>query len=297
MANHQIDREFDTSASDCDIIDFCKQSPSIHESELGSRVVRIAKNSVVKIGMNVTAGEAANQAFVSEHADPSILVVPRVLRYFEDKSSRLGYLVMEYIDGTVVEMLDADQRLKLIAPIANAITHLQHLPLPPNQPPGPLGGGLARGYVWSDDGISAPFESVCQFEAFINDCVRHLSQRQLQNHPTPLMTFHDDPLIMCHTDLNPRNIICVGDGRICFLDWSFGGVYPKIFETYSLAARVNWESPPHFREILMQLGITEPWSDQRLITLNKLCHYLTSHMQLVPYNTRNIRMSLIAEFI
>lgn len=114
MANDQIDhgfdREFDFTLSDEAIIELCVHSPIICESELRSRVFKITKNTVVKISMNVSANEAANQTFVSKNADLQILLAPRVFRFFKDESRRYGYLVMEYIDSIVLETLDAGQR-------------------------------------------------------------------------------------------------------------------------------------------------------------------------------------------
>jgi thiamine kinase-like enzyme len=38
------------------------------------------------------------------------------------------------------------------------------------------------------------------------------------------------PLVLCHLDLAPRNIIWLADGSVCFIDWASAGFYPRFFE-------------------------------------------------------------------
>lgn len=38
------------------------------------------------------------------------------------------------------------------------------------------------------------------------------------------------PLVLCHLDLAPRNILWLSDGSVCFLDWATAGFYPRLFE-------------------------------------------------------------------
>ena len=43
------------------------------------------------------------------------------------------------------------------------------------------------------------------------------------------------PLVLCHCDMNMRNILVGDDGRLYLLDWSMSGFYPPWFEY------VNWK--------------------------------------------------------
>jgi hypothetical protein len=68
------------NASQKQLIDACRSGdyPIIGGCEFGRHVVRISQNAVLKSGSGVTAAEAATQAYVYEHADPSIFRVPKI---------------------------------------------------------------------------------------------------------------------------------------------------------------------------------------------------------------------------
>lgn len=54
------------------------------------------------------------------------------------------------------------------------------------------------------------------------------------------MTFDSSmPLVLCHLDLFPSNIILGDDGQVWFIDWEMAGFYPQWFE-YA-AMREGWE--------------------------------------------------------
>ncbi|KAL2798160.1 hypothetical protein BJX66DRAFT_295805, partial [Aspergillus keveii] len=43
-----------------------------------------------------------------------------------------------------------------------------------------------------------------------------------------------NPLVFCHGDICPRNIILEDDGSICLVDWGYAGFYPRFFELLAL---------------------------------------------------------------
>jgi thiamine kinase-like enzyme len=43
------------------------------------------------------------------------------------------------------------------------------------------------------------------------------------------------PLVLCHLDLAPRNMIRLEDGSLCLLDWKSAGLYPRFFEVCILS--------------------------------------------------------------
>jgi thiamine kinase-like enzyme len=43
------------------------------------------------------------------------------------------------------------------------------------------------------------------------------------------------PLVLCHLDLAPRNMIRLEDGSLCLLDWKSAGFYPRFFEVCILS--------------------------------------------------------------
>ncbi|KAF2241896.1 hypothetical protein BU26DRAFT_385176, partial [Trematosphaeria pertusa] len=187
-------------------------------------VVRLADGLVAKYGTGVRREEANNQTFAYYNVDESILRVPRVFRFFEDTSqgSRVGYLIMEYIAGRRLDSIDLDCNPQVMLDVAKAVLHLTTLPVPRNQPPGPVGGGVAYGYLWSDEGAQAPFDSVEDMQEWMNKRLAVVSRERLNIKPYKL--------VMCHMDLVRRNTVLLADTSICFLDWAYAGFFPQVFE-------------------------------------------------------------------
>lgn len=97
--------------------------------------------------------------------------------------------------------------------IANIITHPGQIK---SQIPGPVTGTAPVGYIWGDYGARTTFKSVEDMDSRL----QHLNSNiDLMPHP----------LVLCHSDICPRNIILADDGSICFLDWAYSGFYPRFF--------------------------------------------------------------------
>ncbi|KAH7350660.1 hypothetical protein BKA65DRAFT_535790 [Rhexocercosporidium sp. MPI-PUGE-AT-0058] len=50
----------------------------------------------------------------------------------------------------------------------------------------------------------------------------------------PKLSFVKYPLVLCHLDLAPRNLVWLADGSVSILDWSSAGFYPRFFEVCML---------------------------------------------------------------
>ncbi|KAI9743970.1 MAG: hypothetical protein M1818_002704 [Claussenomyces sp. TS43310] len=85
------------SASDAELVAWCKTAQFIHGGECFEGIVQPSSDVIVKIGGNVTAKEAANQAYAHEQLKDTDLYVPQVYRYFsyEQECIRKGYIMME----------------------------------------------------------------------------------------------------------------------------------------------------------------------------------------------------------
>jgi hypothetical protein len=77
---------------------------------------------------------------------------------------------------------------------------------------------------------------------------------------TDKFDFSSAKLVMCHTDLAPRNILWLGDGLLALLDWGSAGFYPQVFEVYAFRTRVNREAI--FAKILPRLTQQEDYEEQ-----------------------------------
>ena len=204
--------------SDSEIIERCfnPNRQVIGGLMYGNRVVKLSEEIVVKFGRGVTAEEADNQRRVTELLDRNIVRIPQVYRFFTRlvKGAPRGFLVMEYIHGHFSESPNSRQ-INQLAQILSyfASIHGEH--------PGPLQRGVSRGLLWEENGKPA-FESIQQMERWLNFRLPDVEAKKL--------ALEKYPLVLCHLDLAPRNILWLDDGSVCLLDWASAGFYPRFFE-------------------------------------------------------------------
>jgi hypothetical protein len=217
------------SLSDCEIVNLCMTIPHFAGSSHGNRLTRISEKFIVKFGIGVQRQEAANQMYARLHVDNSILYIPQVFHFFSDASFgfNMGFIVMEYVSGVGIDALDIRNDPTISKHTINAVRHLATIPLSPDQGPGPVGGGPAYGYLWSESGTGQILETVEDMERWFNKRLSIINQ-------PPISLARQQQLRMCHMDLVRRNICILPDSRICFLDWAFAGFYPPIFEIHIL---------------------------------------------------------------
>jgi hypothetical protein len=113
----------------------------------------------VKFGYSIMS-EARTQHFVSQFLEDNANTTVRVPRvYLAFKCNHIGYIVMEYIDGTLCENSDAEL-------LATAVQSLISIKSPTLQP-GPIGGGSIRNPL---------------FGMFSDSEKTYKSVKELQNH-------------------------------------------------------------------------------------------------------------------
>lgn len=224
-------------ATNEEIVQYCLRSNSdrdvISEFEGGLSVVKISENAVVKCGFGVTQLEAQNQQQAYKLIDRAIIRIPQVYRFFT--SGLAGYIVMEYIKGQPLSSVsDPTSYLQAVAQV------LKHFEQVRAGKPGPFHGGLAHGQLWLDE-LIAP--------ATVSDIEEYYNQRQLKCLPKLRLTKY--PLVFCHLDIAPRNIMLLEDGSLCLIDWASAGFYPRLFERCSL--RLNIRGKDDWNAQLLEL--------------------------------------------
>jgi thiamine kinase-like enzyme len=203
--------------SDLEIVQRCLAPNRQIIGGVGALVIKLSEEVVVKFGWNVTAEEANNQRKAFDLLDPRIVRIPQIYRYFthntQDGFPPTGFIVMEYIQGKILQSPNSDQ----IDQLAHILLYFSTIR---SQHPGPLQGGISRGLLWEDSGKPS-FKTVHQMESWLNvrlpDVVSKLALGKY-------------PLVLCHLDLAPRNIIWLADGSVCLIDWASAGFYPRFFE-------------------------------------------------------------------
>ena len=139
---------------------------------------------------------------------------------------RLGYIVMEFIGGVILEECNIGP--DLIKRIVHALTHLSTIPMPPSQGPGPVYGGISRGCLWTEYGAGVPFTSLQDMETWLNQ------RLDLSRHQLPRFALGSTELLFCHMDVARRNIILTADNELCFVDWAYAGFYPGYFQRFCI---------------------------------------------------------------
>lgn len=247
------------------LVEICEQAEKengrIGNIERGRPIVKLSDDIAVKFGPGVIASEARTQEFANKNADPSIVHVPRVYRFFERENpqwfSPTGYLFMEYVPGPTLKELDLEIRTDIVRRVAIIISHLGQIQ--GGQVPGPVGGGYPEGYLWGDDGANIIFTSVSDLNAFLN------KRLTLQDKSIDLSGY---PLVLCHLDLCRRNMILKDDDTISLVDWGCGGLYPRFYEVTTLSCLNPYDSPyqkPLIEATTTLLGLTE--EEKRMMRL------------------------------
>jgi thiamine kinase-like enzyme len=108
---------------------------------------------------------------------------------------------MEYVHRDISESVSNHQ-------IDQIVMILSHFSTIQSQRPGPLQTGVSRGLLWEENGKPI-FKTVKQMEHWLNLRLPDVESK---------LALEKYPLVLCHLDLAPRNIIWLKDGSVCLLD-------------------------------------------------------------------------------
>ena len=223
--DHQVPAPAETliaDISDEEIARLCHENQNLDVIQHGRCFKRISGDVIVKFGWSVTPDEAANQKFAYELSRDTKIKIPKVYRFFSRSS--VGYVVMEFIHGDLLEELPVQDRPNIVHNLAKAICTLSTAQSPDF--PGPRARGIPRGYLFSEDGAGKPLDTIGKINSWFNERARLEPLERKFN-------FELSDFVFCHMDLNQRNII-VRDTFFYVLDWEFAGFYPREFEKYSI---------------------------------------------------------------
>ncbi|KIV98373.1 uncharacterized protein PV09_09792 [Verruconis gallopava] len=202
-------------ATDTEIISRCHASGDLlSDSSCSNKVVKISSNIVVKYGNFVKEGEFFNQQIAFQLLDPNIVRVPAPYRFIQD--GPIGYLVMDFAEG---EVPCTKQALAVAPRLRQILSHMHNIR---GETPGALSGGVVEGALWPNN---VPiFKDRRNLEDWLT--------RRLKR-PGSRISFEDQPLVMCHMDFSPRNLVICNSNKtvtVTLLDWSSAGYFPRIFD-------------------------------------------------------------------
>ena len=206
--------------SNAEIIAYCSDPPSVALGTIplgryGNTIIPLSDQEVVKYGPGVTIEEYMNLQCAYQLLDPSIVCVPRPYRFFQNGD--LGYIVMEYMKGTVLGELAATSHIEKVGKALEHFSGFRSLQ------PGPLGGGVLRGLLWSE-GTTTEYSLYGSTER-----LEHWFNRRIKHNGLSL-SFQECGFVLCHLDIAPRNIVWLHGDSLCIFDWASAGYYSRIFE-------------------------------------------------------------------
>ncbi|KAH9913540.1 kinase-like domain-containing protein [Fomitopsis serialis] len=170
--------------------------------------------------------------------------VPRVRRVVtEMNQGPLTWIVMDYIPGrqlsAVWPAMSVEERLRVVFTLRDYVRQLRGIRHPRAAVPGPLSSGddalqctsPVFGKVIEERG---PFASYAELSAWFDHAQRVVARNlNAKKHPQPVSfdaVMGTSSLVLCHQDLNMRNVIVGDDGRLWLVDWAWAGFYPPWFE-------------------------------------------------------------------
>ena len=210
------------------IIERCRDSPDrklISNPLCSVKVVQLDGELAVKCGSYLKHAEAINQAQAYEMLDSSIVRVPYVHRFFTDDDGK-GYIVMELISGVESDCM-AEHELSIILGI------IKHLATFKRDIPGPVDCSSPSGLLFeSAADITPAFNSILELEDWWDLRLCGKSTLSIRNLP----------LVFCHLDIAPRNIIWQANGIPALIDWASAGYFPHFFE-YCLQKVMGGDQP------------------------------------------------------
>lgn len=232
----------------------------VEELQMGCSIIRISEDAVVKCGWGITEAEVSNQRMAYEIMGPLAIVrVPRVYHHFTriDRCFNMGYLVMEYINGQPISAaIDPD---KYLAPVARVLEQFEQVR---REKPGALGDGLPAGRMWLDN-CPATLDTISDLEEYYNT-----KQLKLMEH----LNLAGMPLVFCHLDIAPRNILVLEDGSLALVDWSSGGFYPRLFERANIRLNIRKENDWNTKLLALLNELDDIEKPQ--VTLLERAHFL-----------------------
>lgn len=182
----------------------------------------------------------------------------------EDDSQETGYILMQYIEGDVLDEkwpgLDIHTRQDIHCQLNDFLRQLHTIRLPA---PGPLGGDLCRGPLFTDCGAGL-FRSHKDLESWFDERLPVCQQFHRAPQTQPSFSGQFRNLVMCHMDIAARNLVLDRQRRVWVLDWAYAGGYPVYFEE----AVLRRAGDPNFTEGLLRMVGEEHTEDvERLLAV------------------------------
>lgn len=217
-----------------------------HDAETSGscNVSRVSKNTFLKAGLTRDKEDVALRLVAAQTNIP----VPQIRRIFaSDAEPWVKYIAMEYIPGVPLSVAWPDmgffQRFWVAIKIRSYVRQLRRIRPPRPGVPGELFSEdeelrKSQSSLW---GLITPTRGPFDSYGALLEYLNRKNKSALQAHPPEIIpnfgipreteyTSQLSPLVFCHQDIVPRNIIIGEDGTIWLVDFGMAGVWPQWFE-------------------------------------------------------------------
>ncbi|VUC21297.1 unnamed protein product [Clonostachys rosea] len=220
----------------------------------------------VKYGTGATLAEAALQRYLCTKVDHNIVRIPEVFDAWKseekDYFSKV-YILMENIQGedymtysnNHTENVDS-----VFEAVVAAVRHIWEIPLPEKAKIGPLERQIPHDRFFGDYGAHRTFENLEELETWINNQLKEAEYKER-------VALQGEPLVICHGDIHPWNILVNGEGRVTFIDWGYSGIYTREFEELALIHQWNRDGAKLAKALHKALFGPKPTKQMRAFTL------------------------------
>ncbi|KAF2426480.1 kinase-like protein, partial [Tothia fuscella] len=180
---------------------------------------------VAKLGPGLDLTEAESIKFIQRHTS---VPVPRVWNSYEKDG--VGYILMEYVDGELLERvwgkMDQSTRNTILLELRDYIKQMRQIKPPLLTRIGSATGGPATDRRTMNAIKGGPFETEKDFNEWqLKQLVEGSSQLSRETYASMHKTDHE--IVFSHGDLAFHNVI-VHDGHVAaIIDWEYAGWYPE----------------------------------------------------------------------
>lgn len=201
-----------------------RSNPANSRSNKDRGVPLVDKSAWVKYGRSIDMGEALTQDFVAKALERIPNAAVRVpLVYLAFRRGGIGYIVMEYIDGSICDHSDVN----LVAAAVQSLIQIKA----PNAEPGPVGGGEIGHRFFVDWKSSLTYNSVQGLEKHINSILAATGRQERVSFKDEI---NEHGLPLCPCDMDKTNFMRDINGDIVALDFGASCFLPPSFFAYAV---------------------------------------------------------------
>ncbi|WEW55870.1 hypothetical protein PRK78_001304 [Emydomyces testavorans] len=229
------------------------------------QIYRFEDRKVAKVCQPAQLAQAKAMQYVREKTS---LPVPEVYDAYIDEYANRGVVIMEYVEGDVLQDvwadLTAEQQCSIVAQLKGYMEELRTLK---GIFIGPVDGSPGYDPTFETEEPFGPFKTESEFnEGLIKVMKMSRDSIWVEHVADFLRALPQHNIVFTHADLAPRNILVRKDQIVAFLDWEMAGFYPEYWEYVKALFYPDWESK--WIKDNAVLKFLQPWPLEHAVLLH-----------------------------